>query len=326
MRTPTHYNINKEHYQAAIDIVESLEDRRALANLQPAFLYTTIKSLQILHRRTVRDLLVNSFWLAVCLDMLEMWQSDENLLFCGNVKRLGIATVGQQLEYQPRLLERWEPDPTAIQSSSHFEKQFETFTRVVFYSLCRNFVEENETVLITLCDSSSVFDESDTNKSQRDFVLAAAKYLKRIQTVKLSGIIISQIVRGIFRESTRFLQRVISQRKELCGVEAGLQLKMNWTLVLHGIKEDKFLSTFRALIEEEMRPLHSLANLLVSLGNFSSDLFPSVNDLLSMIPLLDPESIADILENYSFQTPLSAAETKHKDSLIEEILKKAKQK
>ena len=63
-----------------------------------------------------------------------MWQADEDLFFTGRAKRLGLAASSKKLEYNARLLERWEPEEAVLISSGEFEHQFTTFTMRVFYS------------------------------------------------------------------------------------------------------------------------------------------------------------------------------------------------
>ena len=236
----------------------------------------------------------------------------------GYEERLGLAASSKKLEYNARLLERWEPEEATLISSGEFEQQFTTFTMRVFYSLCRNFVEANERVLVILCNSTTTF--SDDDNPQQTFICAAASYLQGILRETLPDIVVSQIIRGMIRESARFLQQHVAARRELCGVDAGLQLKMNWTMVLHAIRENATLSPYYTSIEEEMQLLHSLANLLVSMGNFSIEMFPSGTSLLESFPFLDPSGIADILEHYSCgEGSETQALALHKANLVEEI-------
>lgn len=191
--------------------------------------------------------------LGVCVNLLELWQGEEELVFCGDVVKYGIihGEFLNTLSYDYTTLETWEADEESIQSPSHFEKQFQEFTLLVFYTICRNFPQLHQNEILSFGTKEASWSSKGKAPIGVEKILAESiiDLMNLAKEMKISSVITDQIIQGTFRETVRFLIQQIAGTPEYCITDTGLKLKMNVTTLLHSISQNRILSNYHDFVQ-----------------------------------------------------------------------------
>ena len=176
---------------------------------------------------------------------MALWQDDTDILFCGDISKYGVFSneTAEKLQYNEDEVVQWKPQQEVIQSSVHFEQQYQLLLLQIYHSICLGFIKN--------CTSSLLeFSQTDDSSCCAQIIEASVEFIKIVACESLPKIVVSQIVSGMFRQTVCHIESCITKSPDsLCNSDTGVHLKLNLTSLLDLLGEEDYLSPYSQVIE-----------------------------------------------------------------------------